>query len=604
MYAYGLFGKNLDNYEVALAKTLGITSISEEGLEEVIALTRALKSIQQTKFQDKLVTEEQIAPALQVIDEKIRAILHRENVKVQEEDSFGKSAEKRFLRVAQVAKSITDMMQTAILMGLKTTIENPISGAMEAFINKLGYTIGKGIPKELAQQRRDLAKAVFQEMAFQKGYDYGQVASEFTTKGNLEMIVNKMSDNEITNFILSSAIGKVSLGAVDSFFKSRITQIKVIHNLAKVLKEDRVIEGVVQKGMTQDEAMKYIAKHLVGQSFTDAKKTAKEAIDFANEKAGKKVFNDSEQFVNRLATDIVRASLVQGGAITTDMVNAAFNSSYRAAGRGLGHVANNFVSTQVANFGGFLEKGINEAIKEHHYTKAALWTITSMINKVILSPFVGGGSNWIVLTLEKTGAGVVMGLGSKYYNKTDKLDLTTEEGVNQMENKLYQDMKATDKILRGVIGGLTSALVAGIVAGAMGTDEYKRWRQRNKWAAKYSDIVTPMVLMAMMSKGNKKEMTNNLKQVFNKNAAFDKGSNALVAAGELLTTGETDKAGKFVGSIVNAPLPWRAFRDIHQLYQGMMGEQPYEVSKSKEEGFINNAAKGGAIDWLKNDVLK
>lgn len=225
-------------------------------------------------------------------------------------------------------------------------------------------------------------------------------------------------------------------------------------------------------------------------------------------------------------------------------------------------------------------------------------------NKVILSPFVGGGSNWIVLTLEKTGAGVVMGLGSKYYNKTDKLDLTTEEGVNQMENKLYQDMKATDKILRGVIGGLTSALVAGIVAGAMGTDEYKRWRQRNKWAAKYSDIVTPMVLMAMMSKGNKKEMTNNLKQVFNKNAAFDKGSNALVAAGELLTTGETDKAGKFVGSIVNAPLPWRAFRDIHQLYQGMMGEQPYEVSKSKEEGFINNAAKGGAIDWLKNDVLK
>ena len=45
----------------------------------------------------------------------------------------------------------------------------------------------------------------------------------------------------------------------------------------------------------------------------------------------------------------------------------------------------------------------NEAIKEKDYNKAAALTLQSIFYRNIANPFVGGGTNWVVLKAEKTG---------------------------------------------------------------------------------------------------------------------------------------------------------------------------------------------------------
>lgn len=597
MYNYGLFDKNLEEYETVLAKTIGVNKLNAENLSEALVLGKAISKLLSSDFQGKRLTESQMRSAIQVIEDKMRYVLHNEA------NEHGSTA----LRIADTARTYMDLVQRMTLNSLKQAAENPMSGKLESLFSSIGYS--GTIPNVLNKAARKQARQIYKEMVLEKGVNYGDVSSTFVNKGNLEMQLDKMPDNKLLQGVMSTVIGRTTLDAVDSMYKAKITQQKFTYNLIQVLQKDRLIDGAVHKGMSKEDAKKYVAEKLTGQSFKEAQETAKEIIDSVNKDAGKKIFNDSPLFVDRLANDIVTAALVNGQKISAEQVKASYNAAYKAAGRGLGHVANNFISRGISNVSGKLESDINQAVREKEYPKAAMLTYASIFFRNIANPFVGGGTNWIVLKAEKSGLGLLSGLGSMMA-KGRKMDLTSEAGMKNLENAMYQNLKMKDKFLRGAIGGAATVVAAIVMAGITNMDEYRKWRNQNKWAAKYLDIITPEIVLASMNKTSK-EVLHYFKTTFNKNESFDKGSMA-IEAGVAATLDamsafgvikDTDhktgpKMGKLVGSMFGAPTPWRLIRDGQQIWQGANGEEPYRVDNTKPETFWQAYFKGGMIDYL------
>jgi len=410
-----------------------------------------------------------------------------------------------------------------------------------------------------------------------------------------------MSDSELVQGIMSIAMGKTILDAVDSAYKAKITQQKFTYNLIKILTQDRMVNGKLEKGMTKEEAKRYVAEKISGQSFEDAKKTAKNIIEKINTQAGKKIFNDSPEFVNRLATDIVNAALINGEKITEEMVTAAYNAAYRAAGRGLGHVANNPISEQINTGSGKLESRIADAIKQKKFAKATYLNLYSIFYRNIANPFIGGGTNWIVLKAEKTGLGLLSGLISMYKDRGSKMDLMTDTGMKELEDVMFNSMKTKDKFIRGAVGGAVTALAFMLIKATGADDEYEKWIKKNQWAKKYLTILTPEIMLAMLAAREKGAYTKYLESSFNKNEAFDKGKMAIKAA-SYLTAGEKEKAagqaGQLVGASIGNPIPWRLVRDGQQLWVGATGGEPYAVNPSKPTTFMEGYLKGGFVDYL------
>jgi hypothetical protein len=613
MYNYGLFDKNIAEYETVLSKTIGINKLNEERLSKVRELGDAMAKLYAPHPNGVRYTEGQIRSAIQVIEDKMRYLLH------QEATQHGN----KFLWVADAARTYMDLAQRMALVSLKQTLENPLSGRFEKFYSTLRY--GGAQTKEMSVQNRKIARQLYKEMVLQKGQPFGNVSTTFVNRGNLEMELDKMSDSQVFHGIMSTLIGKSTLDAVDSFYKSKITQQKFTYNLIQVLTKDRKIDGKIIKGMSKEEARNYIAEKTTGQSFKDAQETAKQIIDKINkgaadervklvndkdikdEKVKKaeldkaanyKIFNDSPLFVDRLANDIVNAALVNGEKITQDMVDASYNAAYKAAGRGLGHVANNVLSEQVGTVSGKLENKINEAIKNKQYNKAAVLTLESIFFRNILNPFVGGGTNWVVLKVEKSGLGLLSGLGSMM-RRGDKMDLTTETGMKNLEKAMYENLKIKDKFIRGSVGAAVTALTALTFLGLVNTDEYRKWRSKNMWAAKYLDSVTPEVLLGKMAQENG-AMQKYLENAFNQNPQFDKGK-MLMKAITKTAQGKYEEAkgqfGQFTGSMFGSPLPYRGLRDADQIWTGIKGGDVYKVNNATPKAFWDGFFKGGMLDW-------
>jgi hypothetical protein len=256
---------------------------------------------------------------------------------------------------------------------------------------------------------------------------------------------------------------------------------------------------------------------------------------------------------------------------------------------------------------GKLESKINEATKEKKYLKANTLNYFSILYRNFFNPFVGGGTNWTVLKAEKTGLGLLAGLGSLAWNAGEfKVDLTTETGMKNLENALYQRMKVKDKFVRGAVGGAMSSLVYLLTFGNDDDDrkkeKYKKWLEKNAWAKKYAGISTPELTLYMMALNSDKEFKKYLESTFNDNKSFDKGELLKAAAVAIVTAEEGEGAGKvgeLIGGTVGIPIPWRLARDAGQIYLGSTGGVPYQIDYSyKPETFAQGFFRGGLIDWL------
>jgi hypothetical protein len=203
------------------------------------------------------------------------------------------------------------------------------------------------------------------------------------------------------------------------------------------------------------------------------------------------------------------------------------------------------------------------------------------------------------LKMEKTGLGLFTGLAYQIGSK-GRIDVGTELGMKRLEGRLYNQSRYKDNYMRGLVGGVTSLLVYAAFLKVADEEEYRKWRAKNKWAARYLDTITPEHLLAKMAIEDGK-VKQYAATSFNKNDAFD-ATGKLIKAAEFAAKGDKSKAwgalGEAVGQKVNAPLPWRLVKDGQVIYQGATGQDPYHGNYKPSEGFLSGVLQNGVIEYL------
>jgi len=599
LYNYGLFDKkNLAEYEIVLNKALGISKLTGERVKRAEEIAKAMSTALNSTYQGKKVEQYQIRAAEQHIQELIRDEITAELSIASIREGGKIDRGKVFYKIADVVASYMDLSQMMLLNSVKNAVlENPISGYMENVFNKVA---NRGAAKgDVRSRMTNLGGAVLKEMITEKGAPYGDVTSTFVTRGSIERDLNKMTDNKAAQAVLSTVTGKTLLSGVDSYYKANNVERNFLYNLQKVLTQDRKIGNEVVKGMSKDEARNYIADRMSGQKYEQAQETAREIINNVNKSAGRKILNDSELFVTRMANDIIKGSLVTGGKVTSDMVTGSYEAAYEAAGRGLGHVANNIASRMIGSETGRIENKVKESLKNKDYSNAAFYRMYGILFKNILNPYVGGGMNWVFLTMERGGGGLVSGLGTMLKDRNArKMDLTTEAGINDMKKALYANQKIRDKFIRGAVGGSVGLITALVWGQIRNKDEYEEWREKNYWATKYTDILYPQVGQ-YFDAAERGDLIKQTEKNLNLSKQFDKGEIAWQAF-KYAYEGKTDKAAGKLGQLnpFGAPVPWRLVRDVDQIVTGMAGGEPYKVPTGSPESFWEGWWRGGVVDYV------
>lgn len=589
MYNYGLFEQKIDEFDLLINKAIG-SSLSEKGFLDAKKIADAMQTLYSSSFKGVKLSDVSAKALIQQLENNLRILLSQETKRQGDTN----------IKIANIVRSFMDIKQTMILNNLGQALENPFSGFEQNVIENINKVVDKSGAGsgEMAAQRRKLMRTVYKDMVLNGGIGYGDVSNKFSNRGRLDDYINKMSDSKLYHSVASIATGKATLDAMDAMFKSSITEKKFATNLIKILTNE-----TNKNKMSKEEAIQFVSEKLTGQTLADARVTAKEVIDKINKDAKETLIPNNKEAIERFANDIVKSSLEMGGKISADEINAAYKAAYKAAGEGLGHEANNPLSESVNKITSKIEDKIEKAIKEKDWRRATWLTYYSIFWRNVANPFVGGGTNWLVLKAEKTGLGLFTGLGYKWASgKNIRIDMSTEAGAAQLEKALYNQARFKDKMMRGTVGGAASLLTYGLFLGLANTDEYQKWREKNKWAAKYLDKITPEVMLAhMSSKGGAKEFTKYLTNTLNKNDAFD-ASTKIVKAASYSMGGKKDKAwgalGEAVGSKIDFPIPWRLVKDGNVLYQGIKGEDPYHGDYKPSVGFWNGVFQGGLIEWL------
>lgn len=585
LYTYGLFESKENEFDIALNKALG-AKVSDKGYSEAKEIAKAMETIYDSTFKGTKLNDISAKAAIEKLEDRLRVLLFRES----------RQQGNTNLKIATIVRNYFELQQTLLLNNLKQAFENPFSGLQQNIISKIdGVTSKEGVgTKEMAAQRSKIMREVYKDMVLKGGVGYGKTESTFVNRQHIDDFINKLSDNQLYHGIASVATGKSTLNAMDAMWKVGLTEKKFASNLIKVLTHE-----TNKNRMSKSDAEKFVSEQLTGQTFADAQKTATEVINQINKDAGKELIPTHKEQVDRFANDIVKAALEMGGKLTADQINAAYNAAYHSASLNLGHTANNFLSAMIHGQSAKIEGSLNQAIKNKEWDRAALLTYYSVFYRNILNPFVGGGTNWLVLKFEKTGLGLLTGLAYKWGTRTE-LDLSTERGVKQMEDRLYNQSRIKDQYMRGLIGGIVTWTSYAAFLGLADSDEYRKWRASNPWAARYLDVITPESLLAKMAVENQ-TVKKYVSQSLNKNDAFD-ASTKVVKAADYFVKGETNEGwgalGEATGSKLNAPLPWRLVKDGQVIYQGVKGQDPYHGNYKPSTGFFNGLLQGGVIEYL------
>lgn len=589
LYSLGLFDKTEREFDNALNKAAGI-NLTEKNYEAAKDIAKALETVYATSFKGARLDDLTAKQAIDNINDKLRLLL------IDETSKQGNWA----LRAANAVRTYFDIAQTMILNSMKQAAENPLSGleanAIESITNAISKEGNGG--KEVAKQRNNVLKKIFKDMVLQGGTGYGDVENLFVNREHLDDYINKGGDNKIYHGIMSVVTGKLTLNTMDAMFKFSITEKKFANNLIKILTHE-----TNQNKMSKDEAVKFVAEHLTGQTLKDARETAKEIIEKVNKDAGRELVPNTPESVERFANDIVKSSLEMGGKITSDQIKAAYNAAYKNAGLNIGHVANNFLSKMVQGYSSQLENKITQAIKNKEWNKAAGYTLQSIIFRNIINPFVGGGTNWLVLRLDKAGLGLFTGLAYHTFDgKNARIDLSTEEGVKKLEKNLYSQARIKDSYMRGAVGGGVTALLYLLYKSLddKKQEEYRKWRGNHQYVTRYSDIITPESILLEVSAKNKR-LPYYFGSLMNKNDYMD-ASTKLLNSAKYYQEGKYEKAkgalGEAIGSKINTPLPWRLVKDNYVIYQGVTGKDPYHGDYTPSQGFWNGVFQGGAIEFV------
>jgi hypothetical protein len=410
--------------------------------------------------------------------------------------------------------------------------------------------------------------------------------------------VDKGKYSKINHLITSIITVRYGLEGADSYNKIRLTEYQFQENMIRVL-TDRSNPNK----MSHEDARAYVSEKLTGQSKSDALEKAKNIIQEINNSAGKEMLKNNPQNVNRIANNLIKDALVNGQAITPDMIKASFNAAYKSAGRSIGHEANNFGTQFLTWANQRMDGEIRKAVKEEQWSKAAALQALQIINKNFINPFVGGGLNWTVLGLQKTGVPAHYLVDYNAYEKVHPIDVTTPDGIKELDRTLTTKANHNKDNARTLTGVVVTATIIGALSAWVDDEEKKKLRKFMDNHPAFEKAFTKLAhpsMVAYMAYGDKegkfiayiRALLNQRADTFNqKEMAFKatfgtlpKGNDAAGVLGNILG----DKAG-----IPYLPTPF--IRDVKELINEVKGVKAAKKSY-KTKGFWNGFFKGGLTD--------
>lgn len=583
IYNYGAFEKESDTYDQLMNTVLGMNELDQKSFNEAKNLAKSLSELfSQKDSEGNQLEQTYLKHAERVINKKIEKLLS----KVAWSESNGA------YKAVTIAKEFIGLAQRNALVSVAQAVENTTSGYISRAFKKIGFMFDNVDTKSLKESRNKLAQMTFKDITLGGGLEFGDVTSPFITKSKtMDLIVNA-SDSRLYHALASTALGKPFLESADSMHKAALAQGFFHYNLIKILRK---------KGYSKSEAKNYVSEQLTGQSFEDALATSKQIIDKINESAGKKVIPDSKESIYRFANDLVNEALVQGNKITLNELEASLKSAETVAGFELGHEPNNIISKPLNLFNSWVQTRTDKAVKDKKWNDAAALTAASIVTTNILNPYVGGGTNWTLLAAQKAG---IPTLSTIYWNiksRGSKLDLSTEEGVKNLEKDLKYQLLAKNANTRMFIGAAVTLAAFALAKSTGADDDLYDWLKKNPWANKYMKKTNPPAVQFMLAQKDKK-LGEFLGQQMNIKAdAFDEGKK-LQRALKNAASGKTQQAlggaGQLAGSRLSTPIiPWRVVRDVRDIYRGLNG-LPEIKHEYKASGFGSGYFQGGMVEQL------
>ncbi len=583
LYNYGLFEKEADTYDHLMNSALGMNQLGQDNFMEAKRLAAKLSELFTQKDKDgNNISQSSLKHGERVINKQIEDLLS----KVAWSDSNGG------YKAMIITKELVSLCQRNALVSVAQALENTTSGYISRFYNKIGFSLDKVDTSSLAKVRRTLSQMTYKDITLNGGSEFGDVTSPFISKSKAQDFIVNASDTKFYHGLASFALGKAYLESADSMHKSALTEKFFQYNLIKVL-------GA--KGYSKSEAINYVSEQLTGQTFDDALITAKQIIDTINRDSNKKVIPNTKESIFRFAHNIVREALIQGKKMTIEEVEASLKAAETAAGFELGHEANNVTSQGLKLLGSHIQIKIDRSIKEKDWSTATAQTGASIIVSNILNPFVGGGTNWALIALQKSG---VPTLSTFYWNikaRGSKIDLTSEQGIKNLEKTLKYQLLAKNANTRLVVGATISMAAFMLMKSTGSDDELYEWLKKHPWMNRYLKKIAPPVIQLMLAQKDKKVGDAIAQQMNIKADAFDEGKKVKRIFTDI-SSGKVDKAlggvGQLAGSRLSMPIvPWRVARDVKNIYRGLAG-LPEIKFDYKTSGLFNGFYQGGMIEQM------
>lgn len=344
----------------------------------------------------------------------------------------------KLMRIVNAIKALLDMYLTGLLMRPFTILENLWSGVKEIIVPTI---FGKGLKKEdFKVYRKMLSDVTIRGQAF--GEEIGNFSPQELYTNTLKYKLRKgnlagdMAENLLMTVMLP---GRIGLLGFDSANKATITN-KTFNNA--------IYQALKQSGMSKDDATKFMNEALYGKSFKDAENQAKDLMDKINKGLPDRLkVPVNSRTITTFANDLVKHNLNANGALTNDVIEGAYKSAYHVAGYGLGHEANNWVSSGVKQYRNRRKQEEDRLVKEKSWNKLAMHRLKDTFVNGMIIRFTGGAMNWVYLRFQSgLGLGLATGFMGNWNGDIDFADKKSiQSSIKEIQNR-------RNMIARSVVG--------------------------------------------------------------------------------------------------------------------------------------------------------
>ena len=404
------------------------------------------------------------------------------------------------LRMASAFDKMMQLQNLSMIEGHKNLEENHLSGAIEVLTTMANYatTFGPAALKTNGQMLK-LFRSTWWDIAG-GGVEYGE--STHAGLGGKRSVMELCRPSELKHLspyhkllALTTLTGRAFLSGTDGAVKA------IIHRMQMIMAFDAVCR---QKGMSKNESLQFLHNAFFGEKSIE---NARQKTEQMFRLIGIDPKDISKARMNRAVNDMLLMEVQSGLELDNETMHAVCSSSYKVAGMGMGHEANNVLSQRNSKWQSESNKKYEQFMANGEYAKAARQSIwNSVLHKGIMK-FTSAQMNWAVLKVEQAGWGVLSGYykagrtsetwnpakiwkmmnmyggempvdfqrhtpdRADYKSELDYMEaLKNSKRLHQKEisEKLASMMDAKQKVFRGIVGMTLSAAIQGGVSAIAG----------------------------------------------------------------------------------------------------------------------------------------